>query len=67
MSSTPMYTQPAHRTEEELEDEFDIDLRVIGVETTGWFGDPPAPSDPGSTCELSCPESCGFSSCCVGD
>jgi hypothetical protein len=50
---------------EQFDDEFDIDLKVLGVEITGWF-DSPDPSEPGSTCHFSCQETCGGTCTCIG-
>lgn len=52
-------------------DEFDIDLRVMGIETgpkvgnpRDWTGDPPPET---TTCAFSCQETCGGTCTCPGE
>jgi hypothetical protein len=63
-------TYPSREAEVEI-DEFDIDIMSLSGTTVGWFGDPPKPTDPGSTCQFSCPHTCGgqctYQSDCSGE
>jgi hypothetical protein len=60
-------TAPSPSTLTAPVDEFDIDLQVLNVETTAWFGDDPKWTDDGSTCRFSCQQTCGGTCTCPGD